>query len=260
MTLPDTDQNTPAEIQAWSAQSYDDNVRFVSVYGEGVVDWLRPQVGERVLDLGCGDGALTVNLLQSGADIVGVDSAPDFVRAAKELGIDAHLQSGESLTFESEFDAVFTNAALHWMTNPQAVVAGVARALKPGGRFVGEFGGHGNVAAIVTAMIAAANKRDMDTSLAFPWYFPTPDAYRKLLEDAGFAIDRMDHFARPTPLPTGIKAWLGVFRQPFFDQFGEERDQVFDEVAASLETSLKLPDGTWIADYVRLRFDAHLVV
>lgn len=244
--------------QTWSAQSYDENVRFVSVYGEGVVDWLSPIAGKRILDLGCGDGALTVQLIKVGAKVVGVDAAPDFVRAAKERGLDARLCDGRSLPFDQEFDAVFSNAALHWMTNPQAVAKGVARALKPGGRFVGEFGGHGNVAAIVTAMVAAARARGADSSLASPWYFPTPEAYRTLLEDAGFIVDRMEHFARPTPLPTGIKPWLGVFRQPFFDQFGEEKDNVLDEVVGSLEPSLKLPDGSWIADYVRLRFDAHL--
>jgi len=247
-----------ANGQAWSAKSYEDNVRFVSVYGEGVLGWLAPNPGERILDLGCGDGALTVNLVKAGAVVVGVDGAPDFVRAASELGLDARLHDGEALPFEREFDAVFSNAALHWMTNPEAVVAGVAKALKPGGRFVGEFGGHGNVAAIVTAMVAAARARNADSSLAFPWYFPTPDAYRQLLESAGFVVDRMSHFARPTPLPTGIEPWLGVFRQPFFDQFGAARQEVLDDVVASLQTSLQLPDGSWIADYVRLRFEAHL--
>jgi len=244
--------------QSWSAQSYEDNVRFVSVYGEGVVDWLAPAPGERILDLGCGDGALTRILVKSAAQVVGVDSAPDFVRAARQQGLDARLQDGECLDFHQEFHAVFTNAALHWMTRPEAVVAGVARALKPGGRFVGEFGGHGNVAAIVTAMVAAARLHGGDATLAFPWYFPTPDAFRAVLEKAGFVVDRMSHFSRPTPLPTGIKPWLGVFRQVFFDQFGDRREAVLDDVAAFLETSLKLPDGSWIADYVRLRFEAHL--
>lgn len=248
----------PALRQSWSAKSYEDNVRFVSVYGEGVLGWLAPKSGEKILDLGCGDGALTVSLVKAGAEVVGVDAAPDFVRAAKELGLDARLHDGAALPFHQEFDAVFSNAALHWMTNPEAVVAGAAKALKPGGRFVGEFGGHGNVAAIVTAMVAAARARQADADLAFPWYFPTPDAYRHLLESAGFVVDRMSHFARPTPLPTGIKPWLGVFRQPFFDQFGAAQDDVLDDVVASLQTSLQLPDGSWIADYVRLRFEAHL--
>ncbi|MEM1049162.1 MAG: class I SAM-dependent methyltransferase [Pseudomonadota bacterium] len=243
--------------QTWKAQSYDDNVRFVSVYGEAVLDWLGARPGERILDLGCGDGALTAQLAESGATLVGVDGAPDFVRAARERGIDARLHDGHDLPFEDEFDAVFSNAALHWMTDPQAVLGGVTRALKPGGRFVGEFGGHGNVAAIVTAMRAVCRRYDGDPALGFPWYFPTPDAYSALLQEAGFVVDRISHFARPTPLPTGIHGWLGVFCQPFFDQFGDRRDAVIDDVVDALETSLKLPDGTWIADYVRLRFAAH---
>lgn len=253
-----TDRDTaPQGAQTWEAQSYDDNVRFVSVYGEAVLDWLGAEPGERILDLGCGDGALTAQVAGSGATLVGVDGAPDFVRAARERGIDARLHDGHDLPFENEFDAVFSNAALHWMTDPKAVLSGVARALKPGGRFVGEFGGHGNVAAIITAMRAVARRHDGDPGLVYPWYFPTPDAYAARLEEAGFVVDRMNHFARPTPLPTGIRGWLGVFCQPFFDQFGDRRDRVIDDVVDAIETSLKLPDGTWIADYVRLRFAAH---
>lgn len=185
-------------------------------------------------------------------------SASDFVRAAAERGLDARLVDGHELAFDHEFDAVFSNAALHWMTRPDEVVAGVARALKPGGRFVAEFGGHGNVAAIITAMTAVARARGGDAALAKPWYFPPPDQYTALLASHGFVVERMVHFGRPTPLPTGMRGWLGVFRQSFFDQFGDAKEEALDDVVAALAPSLLRPDGVWIADYVRLRFVAKL--
>eukprot|EP00035_Acanthoeca_spectabilis_P009860 m.173684 g.173684 ORF g.173684 m.173684 type:complete len:156 (+) comp14859_c0_seq6:355-822(+) len=144
------------------------------------------------------------------------------------------------------------------MSEPSKVVAGVARALKPNGRFVAEFGGHGNVAAIISAMTAAALAHRGDATLAKPWYFPTPDAYAKLLQDHGFVVEKMTHFGRPTPLPTDMRGWLNVFRQSFFDQFGDKKETVLDEVVSSLEPSLLRPDGVWIADYVRLLFVARL--
>src|SRR4051812_34793970 len=135
-------------MQTWDARRYADNARFVSDLGASVVELLGPRAGERILDLGCGDGALTLKLFDAGAMVVGVDASPEFVEAARAAGVDAQLMDGQRLTFRDEFDAVFSNAALHWMPDAAAVVRGVASALRPGGRFVGEFGGHGNVAAI----------------------------------------------------------------------------------------------------------------
>ena len=140
--------------QPWSASNYAEHGRFVADLAGGVFELLNPQRGERILDLGCGDGALTKKLVETGASVVGVDSSADMIAAAKSLGLDARLISAENLSFESEFDAVFSNAALHWMHDQNAVLAGVARALKPGGRFVAEMGGHGNIAAIEVALRA----------------------------------------------------------------------------------------------------------
>ena len=143
------------QSQTWDPESYARHARFVSDLAGPVLALLDAQPGERILDLGCGDGALTKKLAELGCDVIGVDAGPDMIRAARELGLDARVVDGHELSFEREFDAVFSNAALHWMKrDPDAVVAGVARALKPGGRFVGEFGGHGNVAAIVTDYFA----------------------------------------------------------------------------------------------------------
>ena len=137
--------------QVWGAEKYEKNARFVSEMTADVLGWLAARPGERILDLGCGDGALTEKLVHSGADLTGADNSEALLAAARKRGVNVVFKDGQALDFEAEFDAVFSNAALHWMPRAEEVVRGVARALKPGGRFVAEFGGHGNVAAIITA-------------------------------------------------------------------------------------------------------------
>lgn len=252
-------ESAPELAQRWSAEGYDRHARFVSDHGDEILGWLAPVPGERVLDLGCGDGALTQKIAEAGAEVVGIDMSEDFVRAASAQGLDVRLMDGQALTFEREFDAVFSNAALHWMRDADNVIDGIRRALTPGGRFVAEFGGHGNVAAIITAMRAAAKAFGGDSSLAGPWFFPTPDSYRKRLERAGFEVRRLALVARPTPLPTGIEGWLQTFRPVFFEQFGDERrNEVVAYVTDLLQPSLCTDEGQWIADYVRLRVAAVL--
>lgn len=158
-------------MQHWNPEQYAENARFVYDLGIPVVELLSPQLGERILDLGCGDGALTVKLLKLGCEVVGVDSSPEMVAAARALGLDARIMSGQTLQFDNEFDAVFSNAALHWMKEPETVIDGVWRALKPNGRFVGEFGGYGNVSAIVTAIESALTSRGL--AVPSPWFFPS---------------------------------------------------------------------------------------
>ncbi|MCB1474320.1 MAG: methyltransferase domain-containing protein [Rhodobiaceae bacterium] len=250
---------SPSSQQTWSAEGYERNARFVSDLGGAVFDWLAPAAGETILDVGCGDGALTRRIAETGADVTGVDSSPQFIAAARQRGIEAHLGDAQDLDFDRRFDAVFSNAALHWMTRPADVVAGVARALKPGGRFVAEFGGHGNVAAIVTAMRAMVRIHGGDTALANPWYFPTPGEYSQLLADAGFTIDEIALVPRPTPLPTGLAGWLQTFRQPFFDQYAPDvRTRVLAEIEHLLRPALCDSGGNWTADYVRLRVRSRL--
>src|SRR5437773_7801451 len=202
--------------QRWRAETYATTAHFVPALGAAVLELLDPQPGERILDLGCGDGVLTEKLLAAGAEIVAVDAAPDMIAAARGRGIDARVVPGQSLAFEREFDAVFSNAALHWMHPPEAVLTGVGRALKPGGRFVAEMGGHNNTAAVLVAAAAVLARRGLDAHRLSPWYFPSAAAYRAKLEEAGFAVTEIAIHPRPTVLTSGIEAWFANFLDDFF--------------------------------------------
>lgn len=247
---------TAAHKQSWTAESYGTHARFVADLAGAVMEWLDPKPGERILDLGCGDGVLTAELKARGCNVLGVDVSDDLLAAARRRGVEVAHADGQALRFAQEFDAVFSNAALHWMTDAPAVAKGVARALKPGGRFVAEFGGHGNVAAISAAMRATALRRGGDQALAGPWFFPSPEVYRGILDEAGLAVRRIGLFPRPTVLKTGMAAWLKVFRKPFFEQYGAESEAVLAEVEDLLRPVLCDQRGNWTADYVRLRVEA----
>jgi SAM-dependent methyltransferase len=243
--------------QSWDAGRYATNARFVAELATPVVELLAPRPGERILDLGCGDGALTGQLAALGCAVVGVDGDRAMVEAARARGLDVRLMDGQALSFEAEFDAVFSNAALHWMRGPDAVIAGVRRALRPRGRFVGEFGGHGNVAAITVALMAVLAGRGADGIGAIPWYFPTAEAYARKLESHGFAVERSELIPRPTPLPTDMAGWLDTFADPFFSRLpAPQRAAARDEAVALLAPCLRDERGRWTADYVRLRFAA----
>ena len=247
---------------AWSADRYETNARFVSELGAGVLDWLAPQPGERILDLGCGDGVLTQKLIDAGASVLGVDTSPDMISGAAARGIDARVADGHTFDLPREFDAVFSNAALHWMTEPDAVIAGVAKAMKPGGRFVAEFGGHGNVAAIRTALSAVIYRRfGIEDAPSGTWYFPTCAEHQARLEQGGFTVKRIALIPRPTPLPTDMAAWLETLAAPILARIPtEERAGVRDDTVALLRPALCDEAGNWTADYMRLRFEAVLPV
>ena len=244
--------------QPWSAQNYAENGRFVADLAGGVFELLNPQRGERILDLGCGDGALTKRFLHSGASVVGVDSSAEMVAAAKALGLDARLVPAESLPFLNEFDAVFSNAALHWIHDQDAVLAGVARALKPGGRFVAEMGGHGNIAAIEVALRAVFERNGLPAEKLETNYFPTPAAYGAKLERHGFRVEQIGLIPRPTALPaSGMRGWLETFRRGVLaDLSAGMKEVVLEETVELLRPSLCDEAGNWTADYVRLRFNS----
>ena len=243
--------------QKWDPEQYEREGGFVADYGRGVAGMLDPQPGERILDLGCGDGRLSEFLAGSGCRLVAVDSSAEQVCAARGRGLDARLIDAARLRFGEEFDAVFSNAALHWIRPPEAVARGVFAALRPGGRFVGELGGRGNIDSIRGALAAALPAHGLDFDDLDPWYFPDEMKYSRLLQAAGFAVDRMELFDRPTPLPGGISGWLRTFTRGFLEPVPEaEREGFLDRIAASLEPELRRDDGEWFVDYVRLRFAA----
>jgi trans-aconitate methyltransferase len=241
--------------QTWSPADYRTHAAFVPALGAPLLARLAPRSGERILDVGCGDGVLTAEIAASGAEVVGVDASPAMVAAAVARGLDARLIDARALTFEHEFDAVFSNAALHWMPEADAVLAGVARALRPRGRFVAEFGGHTNVAAIAVAIRAVCATRGI--RFESPWYYPTPAEYQARLEAHGFTVEDIRLFPRPTPLPTGMVGWLRTFRVSQFQGLPPEQAASIEaEIVELLRPSLCDASGQWTADYVRLQVSA----
>jgi SAM-dependent methyltransferase len=247
--------------QDWKAERYAEHAHFVPALGQAVLDLLAPQAGERILDLACGDGVLTEKIAATGASVYGVDGSADMIAAATARGLEARVMDGMNLQFDHEFDAVFSNAALHWMkSDPDAVIRGVARALKPGGRFVAEMGGHGCVAAITLALVVAIESRGVAAVASrIPWYFPTVDDYRGRLERGGFAVDYIALIQRPTPLPTDMTGWIETFGDALLRQLpADKRAAARDDAVALLRPVLCDEQGRWTADYMRLRFAAHL--
>ncbi len=239
--------------QQWNADDYAIDAGFVPRLGGAVARLLDARSGERILDLGCGDGVLTTELALSGAHLTGVDASPELVQAARARGVDAQVMDAHALTFENGFDAVFSNAALHWMREPDRVLAGVRRALVAGGRFVAEFGAEGNVERIVGALQAARVAHGHGNS-PFQWYFPTAEAYADRLRQHGFQVQLMETVVRPTPLPTGIEGWLRVFAAPFLEDLpADERATVRTAAAALLQDLPRDGNNQPLADYVRLR-------
>jgi len=247
--------------QTWDPSAYAQNAGFVHGMAGGVVEWLAPQAGERILDLGCGDGQLTEKLAQSSAILTGVDADPRMVEAAQGRGLVAHQAMAENLPFaDASFEAVFSNAVLHWVRDQDAMMAEACRVLKPGGRFVAEMGGHGNIAAIRVGLMAVLARHGYADAEEGVNYYATPEAYGARLARRGFKVEQIALIPRPTPLPeSGMEGWLRTFRRGVIEGLPEDlRDTVVRETAELLAPAMQDEKGAWTADYVRLRFIARV--
>jgi SAM-dependent methyltransferase len=245
--------------QTWDPQAYQQHGSFVHGLAGGVLEWLDAKPSEYILDLGCGDGQLSKRIVAAGASVLGVDTSAEMIAAARGRWIEAEQASAESLPFgDGVFDAVFSNAALHWMRNQDAMLDEVHRVLKPGSRFVAEMGGHGNIAAIRVALTAVLARHGLGDHEEGVNYYPTPESYTRRLEEHGFTVQQMVLIPRPTALPeSGMSAWLRTFRRGVLEAVPEVlRDKIVEEATALLEPALRDEQGNWVADYVRLRFIA----
>jgi trans-aconitate methyltransferase len=250
-------------MPCWDAKLYDDKHAFVWEKAKGVLGMLAPQPGERVLDLGCGTGHLTAQIAAKGVNVVGLDRSTEMIAEAKrnypELLFEVADATG--LSFDREFDAVFSNAALHWIVEPEKVVHGVARALKPGGRFAAEFGGKGNIRLLMQAISSAAEEFGIAEGLdKLGWYYPSVAEYAGLLERYGLEVREASLFERPTKLEDGdrgLEAWLRMFRQSVLERLPVERQAEFVGAVERRARPLLFNDGEWILDYRRLRILAY---
>jgi trans-aconitate methyltransferase len=243
--------------QTWNAEVYRTNARFVSDLGMPVVELLDPKPGERILDLGCGDGVLTKKLQDIGCELVGIDSSPELVEAAMALGLDVAVKDASEMDFNEEFEAVFSNAVLHWVKEPDVVIRRVVRALRPGGRFVAECGGYRCIETIQLALVTELETRGYDGWAANPWYFPTDQEYGDRLRQAGLDVRYIATIPRPTPLPGDIEGFLETFAGSFTSVLpAGQRAAYVEDVRRRLMPLLRAEDRTWTADYTRLRFEA----
>jgi trans-aconitate methyltransferase len=242
----------------WNATLYDEKIDFVSKLGKGVLELLDPQPGEKILDLGCGTGDLTYEIAAAGAIPTGIDYAASMIEKARQKYPDISFFVENALQFRTEetFDAVFSNAVLHWISQPEKAVENVWYSLRPGGRFVAEFGGKGNVQSIVRAIAEVLEMDNLDVSGRNPWYYPSIGEYSLLLEQQGFRVIYAVHFDRPTPLPggeNGLDHWLDMFSDDFFSGVSpSEKKEMYGKIKQRLTGEL-YKEKQWVADYKRIR-------
>jgi trans-aconitate 2-methyltransferase len=246
----------------WNATLYDDKHNFVFKYGEEVVHLLNPQQGERILDLGCGTGYLTNFIAQAGARVVGIDNSASMIQRAQAAypDLDFRVLSATDFHLDTPFDAIFSNAALHWVLDKENAADCIARALRPGGRLVLEMGGKGNVEEIVVATRKVLTRHGFYGNAATQvWYFPSLSEYTTLLEKRGFRVQFAAHFDRPTELKdteNGIKDWIKMFGNAFFSQIPESgMETILDEIQEAVRPT-NYRNGTWYGNYKRLRIVA----
>lgn len=239
----------------WNPSLYDLKHSFVSKYGDDLLDLLSPMKGENILDLGCGTGDLAKKLADLGVTVLGIDKSASMVHQAQQKYPDLNFRVADALelNFNEEFDAVFSNATLHWVKPPSQALSKIYRCLKQGGRFVAEFGGKGNVQTIADEIIQQL--KNHGHSATFPWYYPSIGEYTTLMEQAGFNVTFAHHFERPTPLEGehGLRNWIEMFALGMFEGVSEDTKEI---VLAKVEATLKpllYKNGKWLADYKRIR-------
>ncbi|MCU0535769.1 MAG: methyltransferase domain-containing protein [Hydrococcus sp. Prado102] len=248
----------------WNASLYENKHSFVWQYGENLLEILSPQKGDRILDLGCGTGQLTERIANMGATAIGVDNAPTMIAQAQQNYPDVQFEIADAtnFTFSEPFDAVFSNAVLHWIKPPEAAINCIWQVLKPGGRFIAEFGGKGNVRAIVDAIASTLKENNELSQLsANIWYFPSIGEYATLLEKQGFEVNNAMLFDRPTPLEgeEGMRNWLEMFAKGIFSAISSEKQaEILHKVEEKLRSELH-QNNTWFVDYKRIRIVAKKV-
>jgi len=248
--------NNKKETNTWNPTRYAQHANFVSELALPVVDLLDPQPGETILDLGCGEGMLGLEIARRDAKVLGVDLSQEMVERAQSNGLDAEVMSVTDMPYIEAFDAVFSNAMLHWVRESELAIVNIVRALKPGGRFVAEFGGHGNVHHIVEAMRAVFAAHPEYGSFDDFWYFPTPEAYTMLLEKHGLVVEYIERIPRPTPIDD-IANWLGIFTNGVTEHLDDAQTKRFRiQVRDRLKNRIYTEEHGWVADYVRLRVKA----
>ncbi|QUM86039.1 trans-aconitate 2-methyltransferase [Moritella sp. 28] len=241
----------------WEASDYANHASYVSQMSQQVMQDLAPKKGERILDLGCGDGELAKVMVDLGCEVIGVDTSQNLIDVARSRGVEARQIDAQAIDFESTFDAVFSNAALHWMPKQEELIHRVYRALKPGGRFVVEMGGQGNIAILCSAMTVALSEIGKDFSSRNPWVFPSPEEHKKLLTSAGFKVETITLRDRPTLLPTNVRGWFLTFTQEILSDLGESsRASVIKRMVDLCRPKLCDSNEQWTADYKRLNFVA----
>ena len=244
------------ETNQWNPNTYNKHTAFVSQLALPVVDLLDPKVGEKILDVGCGEGTLAMEIERRGAKVVGVDMSAEMIEQCQAKGIEAHVGSATNLPYEEAFDAVFSNAMLHWVKDAGTAVQNIAKSLKSGGRFVCEFGGEGNAFHLVNAMQEVFAKHPEFGEFNNPWYFPSVEEYTKLLKSEGFEVKYAKLIPRPTPMDD-IMHWLDIFANGVTEHLNAEQFETFKvECRDILKYKIYSDEGSWMLDYVRLRIDA----
>lgn len=244
------------ETNNWNANKYNEHADFVSVLGMPVVELLNPKENEKILDLGSGDGTLAVEIEKYGADVIAVDLSEDMVAKSKAKGLESHVMSATELPYNNEFDAVFSNAVLHWIKDAELTIKKIHTSLKNEGRLVAEFGGHGNIKHLTEAMQGVFESHKEFGKFNNPWYFPSDKEYKRLLEANGFAVEYIELIPRPTSIDD-ITHWLDIFANGIVSHLRQDqKDDFKKEVRKILKPKIYTQEEGWVADYVRLRVHA----